>query len=225
MSRRELNHGRFAQLPNLPNTEDPKLDTLDAIYQRRAIKHFDPEFQLGDAELNQLLEAAIQSPTSFNMQNWRFVLVQDPELRKEIRAAAVDQAQVTDASLLFVLTADVKAWQKNPSRYWQNAPAEVNEMLVNWMGPFYEGKEQLQRDEAMRSIGIAAQTIMLAAKSMGYDSCPMIGFDAEKVAQLIRLPDDHVVGMLLVVGKATKPAWPKPGQLPLAEVVIHDRFE
>ena len=106
------------------------MDTLDAIYQRRSIKHYDPEHRFSDGELNQLLNAAIQSPTSFNMQNWRFVLVQDPELRKEIRAAAVDQAQVTDASLLFVLTADVKAWQKDPARYWQNAPAEVNELLV-----------------------------------------------------------------------------------------------
>ena len=65
---------------------------------------------------------------------------------------------------------------------------------------------------------------MLAAKSMGYDSCPMIGFDPEKVAELINLPEDHMVGMLVVVGKATKPAWPKPGQLPLSDVLIKNRF-
>jgi hypothetical protein len=47
------------------------------------------------------------------------------------------------------------------------------------MGPFHEGREELQRDEAQRSIGMAMQTIMLAAKAMGYDSCPMIGFDRE----------------------------------------------
>ena len=81
-----------------------------------------------------------------------------------------------------------------------------------------------RRDEAMRSIGIAAQTIMLAAKGMGYDSCPMIGFDFDKVAKLINLPTDHVIGNLIAIGRATKPAWPKPGQLPLAEVVIQDRF-
>ena len=80
------------------------------------------------------------------------------------------------------MTADVKAWEKSPQRYWRDAPAEVAELLVNWMGPFYQGKEQLQRDEAMRSCGIAGQTIMLAAKAMGYDSCPMIGFDPVKVA-------------------------------------------
>lgn len=93
-----------------------------------------------------------------------------------------------------------------------------------WMKPFYEGREWQQRDEAMRSIGIAAQTLMLGAKAMGYDSCPMIGFDADKVGGLIRLPKDHVVGMMITIGKATQPAWPKPGQLPLAEVLVHDRF-
>lgn len=200
------------------------MDTFDAIYQRRAVKHYDENHVFTDEELNKLMEAAVQSPSSFNMQNWRFVLVRDKALRQEIRAAANDQAQVTDASLLIVMTADVKAWEKSPQRYWRDAPPEVAEILVNWMGPFYEGKEQLQRDEAMRSCGIAGQTIMLAAKAMGYDSCPMIGFDAEKVAELIRLPKDHVVSFMISVGKATKPAWPKPGQLPLNEVIVHDRF-
>lgn len=200
------------------------MDAFEAIYARRAVKHYDPEHELSEEELHKLIEAAMQSPTSFNIQNWRFVLVTDKELRTQIRAAASDQAQVTDASLLIVMTADLKAWEKSPQRYWRNAPPEVAEILINWMGPFYQGQEQLQRDEAMRSCGLAGQTIMLAAKAMGYDSCPMIGFDPVQVAQLIHLPDDHVIGFLIAVGKATKPAWPKPGQLPLEEVVVHDRF-
>lgn len=200
------------------------MDTAEAIRARRAVKNYDKHFVLPQSELDELLDLAIQAPTSFNMQQWRFVLVQDKQLRSEIRAAANDQAQITDASLLFVLCADVKAWEKEPQRYWRNAPQPVQDILVPWMKPFYEGNERLQRDEAMRSVGIVAQTIMLAAKSMGYDSCPMIGFDAEKVGELIRLPQDHVVGMIVVVGKATQPAWPKPGQLPLAEVLVHDRF-
>lgn len=200
------------------------MDTFQAIRERRAVKQYDPQHRMDEDEIASLLDLAIQAPTSFNMQNWRFVLVRDPKLRKQIRAAANDQPQVTDASLLFVLCADVKAWEKEPARYWRNAPKEIQDILVPWMKPFYEGKERLQRDEAMRSVGIVAQTIMLAAKAIGYDSCPMIGFDADKVAELIRLPEDHVIGMFVVVGKGTKPAWPKPGQLPLDEVLIEDRF-
>jgi len=66
--------------------------------------------------------------------------------------------------------------------------------------------------------------MMLAAKAMGYDSCPMIGFDIEKVSELINLPDDHVMGAMVAVGKKTKDSWPKPGQLPLNEVVIENSF-
>ncbi|MDA0691739.1 MAG: nitroreductase family protein [Nitrospinae bacterium] len=201
------------------------MDTFDAIYKRRAIKQYDPKHQLSKEEETKLLEAAIQAPTSFNIQHWRFVILRDAELRQKIRKEfGNDQAQMTDASLLILMTADTKAWQKNPERYWQNAPKEINDLLVNWMKPFHEGREWLQRDEAQRSIGMAMQTLMLAAKSMGYDSCPMIGFDIEKVAALINLPDDHVMGAMVAIGKGTKAPWPKPGQLPLSEVVVENRF-
>ena len=200
------------------------MNTLEAIYQRRSFKHFDSDHQISEADTQKLLEAAIQSPTSFNIQHWRFVVVRDPELRKEIRAIGNDQAQMTDASLLILMTADVLAWKKEPARYWKNAPKEVADLLVNWMGPFHEGKEQLQRDEAQRSIGMAMQTLMLAAKAIGYESCPMIGFDHEAVAKLINLPVDHCIGPMVAIGKGIKDPWPKPGQLDLEQVVITDRF-
>lgn len=200
------------------------MDTFESIYGRRSVKHFDPEHRLTADEERKLLEAAIQSPTSFNIQHWRFVLIKDAELRKQVRAVGNDQAQMTDASLLVLMTADVKAWSKEPARYWRDAPKDVAELLVNWMGPFHEGREWLQRDEAQRSIGMAMQTLMLAAKAMGYESCPMIGFDLEKVGELVGLPEDHVIGPMVAIGRGTKEAWPKPGQLGLDEVVVTDRF-
>jgi len=201
------------------------MQVKEAIYNRRAIKQFDADHRMTAAEEKELLEATIQAPTSFNIQHWRFVILRDPELRAKIRKEfGNDQAQMTDASLLVLFTADMKAWQKEPSRYFANAPKEVAEMLVGWMGPFHEGREWLQRDEAQRSIGMAMQTMMLAAQGMGYQSCPMIGFDIEAVAKLINLPDDHVMGPMVAIGKGTKDAWPKPGQLPLASVTIENGF-
>jgi len=153
------------------------------------------------------------------------VILRDPELRQKIRKEfGNDQAQITDASLLILFTADMKAWQKNPQRYWRNAPQEVADLLVNWMGPFHEGREWLQRDEAQRSIGMAMQTLMLTAKAMGYDSCPMIGFDIDKVAELINLPEDYVMGPMVAIGKKVKEPQPKGGQLPLSEVVVENHL-
>ena len=201
------------------------MDTFDAIYQRRAIKGFDASHRLTQEEETKLLEATIQAPTSFNIQHWRFVILRDPELRRKIRVElGNDQAQMTDASLLVLMTADMQAWTKQPQRYWKNAPQEVAKLLVDWMGPFHEGREWLQRDEAQRSIGMAMQTLMLAAKSMGYDSCPMIGFDIDGLAELINLPEDHVMGPMVAIGKGTKKPWPKPGQLGLEELVVENGF-
>ena len=201
------------------------MNTIDAVFSRRAIKHFDSSHKLSDEEEKKLFEAVIQSPTSFNIQHWRFVILRDSSLRKKIRTEyGNDQAQMTDASLLVLFTADMKAWEKEPSRYWKNAPEEVAELLVNWMGPFHEGREWLQRDEAQRSIGMAMQTLMLVAEDMGYQSCPMIGFEIEKVAELINLPDDHVMGPMVAIGKGIKEAWPKPGQLALNEVKFDNGF-
>ena len=66
--------------------------------------------------------------------------------------------------------------------------------------------------------------LMLVAKDMGYDSNPMIGFDSEKVAEIINLPEDHVISMFLVIGKQIKPAMPRGGQLSLDEVIFKDKF-
>ena len=90
--------------------------------------------------------------------------------------------------------------------------------------PFYDGNEQLIRDEAIRSSALAGMTLMLAARELGYDSCPMIGFDGEKVAELVNLPEDHIISFMIPVGKASKPAWDRGERLPDSKVVIHDKF-
>ena len=200
------------------------MNAIEAIETRRAVKHFDPDHQFSEQETQQLIQLAMLSPTAFNIQHWRFVIVTDMALRKQIRDVSWDQAQVTDASLLIILTADTKAWQKQPERYWRNAHSDVQNFMLPAIQQYYEDQDQIQRDEAFRSMGIAAQTLMLAARAMGYDSCPMDGFDFDAVAKLINLPDDHVIGQFVAVGKAVQAAHPRAGQLAMEEVVIENRF-
>lgn len=201
------------------------MNVSNAIETRRAVKAFDSAHQMSQHEIDRLLSLALLSPTAFNIQNWRFVIPRDAELRQQIRAASWDQTQVTDASLLVILAADLRAWEKNPERYWQNAPKPVQDYLVPAIGQYYRGKDQVERDEAMRSCGMAAMTLMLAAKEMGYDSCPMDGFDFDAVAKLVNLPTDHTPAMYVAIGKGIKEPWPRGGQLPLNEVVVYDRFK
>lgn len=200
------------------------MDVKEAIRTRRSIKHYDPSHQMTEAEVQELMEHAILSPTAFNIQHWRFVRIQDKSKRQQIFEAAWGQAQVVDASELLVLCADLNAWEKDPKRYWRNAPQAAQDAILPAIENYYANHHQGQRDEAIRSASIAAMNIMLMARAMGYDSCPMDGFDFDKVAKIINLPHDHIIIMMITIGKKLQDARPRAGQLSLEEVLLTDEF-
>ena len=200
------------------------MNVKETIEARRSVKHYDPDHVMPEEDLTELIRLTKLAPSSFNMQNYRILVVRDAEVRQQIRAAAWDQPQVTDASVLFILCADLTAHQENPSTYWAHAPQEVQDILGPMIQPFYEGKDTLIRDEAMRSSALAGMTLMLAAKDMGYDSCPMIGFDGEKVAELINLPKHYALSFMIPVGKQAQPGWERGDRLADDRVVAYDKF-
>lgn len=200
------------------------MELFNTIEQRRAVKHYDSSASVSTADFNQIMNAVLLSPTSYNIQHWRFVRVTNSKMREQIQEAAWGQTQVTEAAELIVLCADTQAWNNNPQRYWANTPEEVQAMMLPMLESFYAGKEQLQRDEAMRSCGMAAQTLMLSAKALGYDTCPMIGFDDGQLAKIINLPKGHVISMIITLGKAAKGANKRAGQLPLDQLLMENSF-
>ena len=200
------------------------MDTFDAIKTRRAIKKFDSSYKMTDEQVQSLMKLTLLSPTSYNQQNWRFVTITDQKIKEKIHVAARNQAQPLDGSLVILLCGNMNAWKDNPMRYWKNHPLEKQEHVRDAMHKKYSDSPQNRRDEAMRSCGFAAQTIMLAAKQMGLDSCPMVGFEYDEMAKVINLPDDHIIVMMIVVGKAASPAAERGGQLPLDEVVFENKF-
>ncbi|MBE9532654.1 MAG: nitroreductase family protein [Proteobacteria bacterium] len=200
------------------------MNIKQAITTRRSVKHFDPTHTMSDNEISELMEHAILSPTAFNIQHWRFIQVQDKDKRQQIEDASWGQKQVTESSLLLVLCADLNAWEKQPERYWRKAPTEVQDFLLPAIESYYTNHHQAQRDECIRSTSIAAMNIMLMAKGMGYDSCPMDGFDFDKVAKVINLPHDHIITMMITIGKKKEDARPRSGQLTLNEVFLTDTF-
>ncbi len=200
------------------------MDVKEAIRTRRSVKHYDPSHEMTEAEVQELMEYAILSPTAFNIQHWRFIRIQDKTKRQQVFEAAWGQAQVVDSSLLLVLCADLNAWEKQPERYWRHAPQAAQDAILPAIENYYANHHQGQRDECVRSASIAAMNIMLMARSMGYDTCPMDGFDFDKVAKIINLPHDHIIVMMITVGKKLHDARPRAGQLPLEEVFITDSF-
>ena len=200
------------------------MTTTETIESRRSVKHFDPNHVMPEADLAELIRLTKLAPSSFNMQNYRLVVIRDKERQKQVRAAAWDQAHVEESSALFIMCADITSHLTDPATYWAHAPQPVQDILGPMIKPFSEGKDQLIRDEAIRSTGLAGMTLMLAAHDMGYDSCPMIGFDAAAVAKIINLPESHILSFMIPVGKQTQPAWDRGPRLPDETVVIHEAF-
>ena len=200
------------------------MDVFEAVSTRRAIKKFDPTHKMSPEQVKKLMEHVILSPTSYNQQNWRFVYVTDQDVKEKISEAARGQAQPKDGSLVVVLCGDMTAWKTEPLRYWKNHPTEKQELVKASLERKYSTDTQAQRDEAVRSCGMAAQTIMLAARDMGLDSCPMVGFEYDELAKVINLPDNHLIVMMVVVGKRAEDAAQRGGQLSLNEVAFENKF-
>jgi len=201
------------------------MDTFEAINTRRAIKKFDNTYKMTSEQVNSLMKLTILSPTSYNQQNWRFITVTDQSIKEQISKAARNQTQPSDGSLVIVLCGNMNAWKEDPLRYWKNSTTEKQELVKNSLHKKYAGNPQNQRDEAIRSCGFAGQTIMLAARQMGLDSCPMVGFEYDELAKIINLPENHLIVLMIVVGKAAEPAGPRGGQLELDKVVFENKFK
>lgn len=199
------------------------MELVEAIRTRRSVKKFDPNHEMTDAEIRRLFELVALAPTSFNMQNWQFVAVRDAEQKARLCAAAWNQAQVRDASLVVVCAGDLEAHRRT-DRYLRKAPEEVRSMFEPMISGFYEGKRDLLIQEACRSLGFAGMIMMLVARDMGLDSCPMIGFEPDKVADICGLDEDRPPLLMITIGKALEPARPRMGLLNLEEFVSLERY-
>ncbi len=188
------------------------------IQERRSVKSYQPDKEISDAELKALFEAVKLSPSSFNLQHWTFVAVQDPELKKQLREAAWGQPQVEESSVTFVVCGKLDAY-KDAARIYKETPKEIQDKVVPMITNFYEGNGQLQRDEAVRSASLAAMTLMYAARDKGYSTGPMIGFDPEAVSKLLKLTPNTIPVMMMVLGHQKDAPRPRAYRRPVEEIV------
>ena len=194
------------------------MEFLDIVQQRRSVKSYDAEKSISDAELKELFEEVVLSPSSFNLQHWTFIAVRDSKQKRALKEAAWGQQQVEDCSVAFLVCGKLDAYKDAPSIY-KNAPKEVQDGMLPMIKNFYEGKGQLQRDEAIRSASIAAMTLMYAAKNRGWATGPMIGFDPVATSKLLNLTPAYIPVMLLVLGYQKNASRPRGSRRPIEEIV------
>ena len=140
------------------------MEFLEIVQQRRSVKSYDPEKAISDAELKELFDEVVLSPSSFNLQHWTFIAVKDSEQKKLLKEAAWGQPQVEDCSVAILVCGKLDAYKDAPEIY-KEAPEEIQKKMLPMIQNFYEGKPQAQRDEAIRSASLAAMTLMYVAKN------------------------------------------------------------
>src|SRR2546423_11866934 len=130
-------------------------DALAVIRERTSVNHFDPDRQISESEIREIVADANEAPSSYNIQHWRFVAVTDPEKKKQLQAAAYNQVKVGHASATIIVLGDLRAHEKLEKIY---APlvheGVMNKEQVNGIvqqaTATYGSNPQFARDEAIR---------------------------------------------------------------------------
>jgi nitroreductase len=204
------------------------LTVSGAILHRRATRKFDPSRPLPDNLLVRILGLATHSPSSFNLQPWRFLVVRSEKNRQRLRACAFNQPKVAEASVVVVVLGYTRGHETDL------APMLDRRVALGGMRPEAAaeargrasaslGKHPDLATWALKSSMLAAATMMLAAQGLGVDSAPMEGFDAAKIRQEFGVPDDHVVCCLVCLGYALERD-PFPGRFDLPHVCYEEHF-
>ncbi len=214
----------------MPGLLAQPLDVPAAIYQRRSIKTFTSD-EIAPDLLKRLVELTVAAPSSFNLQDWRIILIQDPAQKAALSEAARGQQQIVQAPVTFVFVADAKGWEQSLPKIteqglqtgaWNQGTVDY---FKNSVPQFQINLGEKAREYAVKDAMIAATHLVLAAESLGLASCFMNGWLEDKVKAVIGAESDPNLAIAVVVpiGYAAEPR-KNPGRLPLAFNVSVDRL-
>ena len=205
------------------------MTALEAIRSRISANKFDTGKPLSLQEVRELVEYAVEAPSSFNQQNWRFVAVTRKEAKERLKAVSFNQQKVADAAVTFIVLGDLKGYERMPEALAPSVKAglitQKDSDAWTGMAAGMYAEARMARDEAVRSGSLAAMTLMLAAEAKGLVSGPMIGFDPDGVRREFKIPERYLPVLLLPVGHAAPGNWPRKPRLPAGDVLRFDSGE
>ncbi len=191
-------------------------EIISALQKRYAVKTFDPAKKVSNEDLHIILESGRLSPSSVGLEPWKFIVVENPELRKQMRSASYDQTKVTEASHIIVITYRTDA---------SFLPSELLERTSKTQGKTKEdllglqkmaegtvaGKEQLNLESWLKAQTYIPLGIMIETASLlGIDNCPMEGFDSKQINEILGLEQKNLrVSTMLALGYRGDDAYAK----------------
>jgi len=183
------------------------------MHERKSVRKYDANYKIPQAELEELLAEATTAPSSSNLQPWRFLVIQDATVKKELRQIANNQEQVETASAIIAVLGDTEMYKNVEEVYTKNFEqgymdeATKNIMIENSLKLYQNLPKEILKNIATFDAGLISMQIMLLAKDMGYDTVPMGGFNKEAFAKHFELADHLVPIVLIAIGKAAAPAY------------------
>ena len=188
-----------------------QLDTIteptaaQAALSRRSIRQYDPT-PIPQADLRELLRLAGRAPSAYNVQPWRFVVVQDETMKARLAEAAFGQQQVRRAPATIVVYSDMQnALTRMPEAMHPGVRADKrDEGVASFRGRFSTQTDEEREDWGNAQSNIALGYLLLLAESLGYATSPMLGFDPEKVKALLGLPEHTRIPALVSIGYAAE---------------------
>lgn len=205
-----------------------KDEILEAFRFRHATKAFDPNKKISDKDFRFILETGHLSPSSFGFEPWRFLVVQNPQLREKIKHTAWGAfGKLPEASHFVILLARTKLDTKFDSNYINDHVKHVKKMPEENIPKYLERVGNFQQNEfklldgdrplfdwACKQTYIPLANMMTAAAQIGIDSCPIEGFNMEKMNKLLDeeglLEDGHFrISVMVAFGYRINPQNPK----------------
>ncbi|MGG3927294.1 nitroreductase family protein [Metabacillus fastidiosus] len=203
-------------------------DFIHLVKERRSVSNFLPDQTIKKEELNEIFELVKLSPSAFNLQHTNYITIIDPSIKEKLRKAANGQYKISSASAVILVLGDKKAFHRASEIYeGLKMLGIINKQeydhMVNDTVSFYESRgQEFQRDEAIRNASLSAMMFMMAAKEKGWDTCPMIGFDAEEVKRILNISDQYEAVMMVAIGKEKVESRPPRGyRKPVMEFVTY----
>lgn len=202
------------------------METIEAMRKRFSANRYDSSRPVDTATLEQLIDAARQAPSAFNVQHARFLAVEDLEARKTLRQIAYDQAKVEEAPLAIVILGDTEAYKDFHEIAGSDVEAgiygkELGDYFVNAARQAGENKAAAH-DEAIRSGSFAAMNLMNAATDLGLATGPMIGFDPIQLKKTFNIAERYIPVMMITVGYPADGNWPKKTRRPISQLLVRD---
>lgn len=201
------------------NTSIDFRSVRDAAEQRRSIRAYEP-VPIPREDMEEILDVVRRAPSAFNVQPWRFVVVETPELKERLAAAAFNQRQVHSAPAVIVLYTDMKSSLENlGSVVHPGLGPEQQEATQRTIRSMFAKQSEDERETWAQGQGyIALGYLLLAAEARGYRTSPMAGFDPAAVKALLDLPENARIPALVAIGRGAEEGFPQH-RLPLESIV------